>query len=183
MGQILSSDDDDYDFDSDDDPDWDPFLQGKRQRKASSPPFVPNKKRRIHWTAGVAASKLVAGVTPHNRCKLRLMKLERIKDHLLLEEEFLSKVQLAVSDDLGREAREVEHLRGRALRVVTLEEMIDNDHAVVSSIFGEMYMPVLSFVDRSLIEPPCSALVNANMSAVVGLLPGERVIGVQRRRT
>ena len=28
-------------------------------------------------------------VTPHTRCRLKLLKLERIKDYLLLEEEFI----------------------------------------------------------------------------------------------
>ena len=28
-------------------------------------------------------------VTPHTRCRLRLLKLERIKDYLLMEEEFI----------------------------------------------------------------------------------------------
>jgi hypothetical protein len=29
-------------------------------------------------------------VTPHTKCKLRLLKLERIKDYLLMEEEFIT---------------------------------------------------------------------------------------------
>ena len=28
-------------------------------------------------------------VTPHTRCRLRMLKLERIKDFLLMEEEFI----------------------------------------------------------------------------------------------
>ena len=31
----------------------------------------------------------VAIVTPHAKCRLRLLKLERIKDYLLMEEEFI----------------------------------------------------------------------------------------------
>ena len=34
------------------------------------------------------ANKLPA-VTPHSRCRLKLLKLERIKDFLLMEEEFI----------------------------------------------------------------------------------------------
>ena len=30
-----------------------------------------------------------AAVTPHTRCRLKLLKLERIKDFLLMEEEFI----------------------------------------------------------------------------------------------
>lgn len=31
----------------------------------------------------------VVSVTPHTRCRLKLLKLERIKDYLLMEEEFI----------------------------------------------------------------------------------------------
>jgi 26S proteasome regulatory subunit T2 len=32
----------------------------------------------------------IPGITPNAKCKLRLLKLERIKDWLLMEEEFVS---------------------------------------------------------------------------------------------
>lgn len=35
-----------------------------------------------------AATKLPQ-VTPHTRCRLKLLKMERIKDYLLMEEEFI----------------------------------------------------------------------------------------------
>jgi hypothetical protein len=35
-----------------------------------------------------AASKL-PHVTPHTKCRLKLLKLDRIKDYLLMEEEFI----------------------------------------------------------------------------------------------
>jgi len=28
-------------------------------------------------------------VTPHTRCRLKLLKLERVKDYLMMEEEFI----------------------------------------------------------------------------------------------
>jgi 26S proteasome regulatory subunit T2 len=31
----------------------------------------------------------MSAVTPHARCRLKLLKLERIKDYLLMEEEFI----------------------------------------------------------------------------------------------
>ena len=39
-----------------------------------------------------AANKL-PGVTPHTKCRLRLLKMERIKDYLLMEEEFIRYTQ------------------------------------------------------------------------------------------
>ena len=31
----------------------------------------------------------IISVTPHTRCRLKLLKLERVKDYLLMEEEFI----------------------------------------------------------------------------------------------
>ena len=38
---------------------------------------------------GPDASHKLPGVTPHTKCRLRLLKQERIKDYLLMEEEFI----------------------------------------------------------------------------------------------
>lgn len=32
---------------------------------------------------------IIIVVTPHTRCRLKLLKLERVKDYLLMEEEFI----------------------------------------------------------------------------------------------
>ncbi len=42
----------------------------------------------MHFQGPDAANKLPL-VTPHTRCRLKLLKLERIKDYLLMEEEFI----------------------------------------------------------------------------------------------
>jgi 26S proteasome regulatory subunit T2 len=47
---------------------------------------VGKKKRR---TKGPDAAMKLPQVTPHTRCRLKLLKLERIKDYLLMEEEFI----------------------------------------------------------------------------------------------
>ena len=45
--------------------------------------------------------------------------------------------------------------------VGTLEEIIDDDHAIVSSSTGpEYYVSILSFVDKDLLEPGCSILLH-----------------------
>ena len=41
----------------------------------------------------------------------------------------------------------VEELRGMPLQVGNLEEMIDDNHAIVSTV-GEHYVPIMSFVDK-----------------------------------
>ena len=58
------------------------------------------------------ASKLPA-VTPHTKCKLRLLKQERIKDYLLMEEEFIrNQERLKPQDEKNEEERsKVDDLR------------------------------------------------------------------------
>ena len=61
----------------------------KAEKKKYEPPVptrVGKKKRRVKGPD--TASKLPA-VTPHTKCKLKLLKQERIKDYLLMEEEFI----------------------------------------------------------------------------------------------
>ena len=36
----------------------------------------------------------IVAVTPNTKCKLRLLKLERIKDYLLMEEEYIRNQEL-----------------------------------------------------------------------------------------
>lgn len=52
-------------------------------------------------------------------------------------------------------------MRGSPLSVGTLEEMIDDNHAIVASAMGpEYYVSVMSFVNRDLLEPGCSVLLH-----------------------
>ena len=63
-----------------------PRKDEQREKKKYEPP-VPTmigKKRK----GPIVANKL-PGVTPNAKCRLRLLKMERIKDHLLMEEEFI----------------------------------------------------------------------------------------------
>ena len=47
------------------------------------------------------------------------------------------------------------------MAVGTLEEIIDDNHAIVSNSVGsEYYVNILSFVDKDLIEPGCTVLLN-----------------------
>lgn len=42
--------------------------------------------------------------------------------------------------------------------VGTLEEVIDDNHAIVSSAMGpEYYVSIMSFVDKDQIEPGCTS--------------------------
>lgn len=53
------------------------------------------------------------------------------------------------------------------MSVGTLEEIIDDNHAIVSTSVGsEHYVSILSFVDKDLLEPGCSVLLNHKVSRV-----------------
>jgi 26S proteasome regulatory subunit T2 len=89
--------------------------------------------------------------------------MERIKDFLLLEEEFVqNQERLKPQEEKAQEERSrVDDLRGSPMNVGSLEEIIDDDHAIVSSSTGpEYYVNILSFVDKDILEPGCSILMH-----------------------
>jgi len=52
-----------------------------------------------------------------------------------------------------------------------LEQLIDDNHAIVSSAVGpEYYVGITSFVDKEQIEPGCTVLLHHKVMSVVGLL-------------
>merc|ERR1719428_803397 len=112
-------------------------------------------------------------VTPHTKCRLRLLKQERIKDYLLMEEEFIrNQERLKPQEEKNEEERsQVETLRGSPMAVGSLEEIIDENHAIVSTSVGsEHYVSIFSFVDKDQLEPGCTVLMNHKVHAVVGVL-------------
>lgn len=99
--------------------------------------------------------------------------MERIKDYLLMEEEFIrNQERLKPQEEKNEEERsKVDDLRGTPMSVGTLEEIIDDNHAIVSTSVGsEHYVSILSFVDKDQLEPGCSVLLNHKVHAVVGVL-------------
>jgi 26S proteasome regulatory subunit T2 len=117
--------------------------------------------------------------------------MQRIHDHLLLEEEYVEnqerlrkakavKEGSATVSSVGdpdapdRNADErgrVDDMRGSPMGVGTLEEMIDDDHAIVSSTTGpEYYVSIMSFVDKDLLEPGASVLLHHKSVSIVGVL-------------
>lgn len=63
------------------------------------------------------------------------------------------------------------------MNVGTLEEIIDDDHAIVSSSNGpEYYVSILSFVDKDILEPGCSVLVHHKVHLDGGMDAGGVVL-------
>jgi 26S proteasome regulatory subunit T2 len=112
-------------------------------------------------------------VYPTSKCKLRLLRLERIKDFLLIEEEYIKNQEVLRprSEKEEEENTQVDELRGSPMSVGTLEEIIDDTHAIVSSNTGpEYYVNILSIVDQDQLEPGASVLLHNKTSSVVGIL-------------
>lgn len=148
----------------------------KKKQKPKYEPPVQSKAFGRKSRKGPNAAMKLPTVLPNTRCKLRLLKLERIKDHLLLEEEFVTNQEnLQPTDQRQAEEREkIDDVRGSPMSIGTLEEIIDDDHAIVSSATGpEYYVSILSFVDKSLLEPGCQVLLHHKTVSVVGVLQDE----------
>ena len=64
----------------------------------------------------------------------------------------------------------MDELRGTPMSVGNLEEIIDDNHAIVSTSVGsEHYVSILSFVDKDQLEPGCSVLLNHKVRDFFGL--------------
>jgi 26S proteasome regulatory subunit T2 len=143
--------------------------QQKKKKQEKPPPSTRVGKRK----KGPDRSNRLPAITPHTRCKLKMLRLERVKDYLIMETEFISNQErLKPREEKTLEERsKVDDLRGTPMGVGTLEEIIDDKHAIVSSSTGpDYYVPIMSFVDQDLIEPGCSILTHHKTSAVVGIL-------------
>ena len=147
-----------------------------RKKRGTNPPAPPRKT----FVPKSGGDLKLPKITPHARCKLKLLRTERVKDFLTLEKEFIASMEAARATGAKREARaeqerrKVEKLRGTPLQVGTLEELVDENHAIVSSSgLPDFYVSVLSVVDRDQLEPGCQVLLHDHALAVVGLLQGD----------
>ncbi|KAH8166144.1 hypothetical protein CIB48_g2105 [Xylaria polymorpha] len=162
----------------------------KKDKPKYEPPPRPTTRigRKKRKAAGTSAAAKLPAVYPTSRCKLRLLRMQRIHDHLLLEEEFVENQErlrkakaakdntgpapdLEAGDRMADERGRVDDMRGSPMGVGTLEEMIDDDHAIVSSTTGpEYYVSIMSFVDKDLLEPGASVLLHHKSVSIVGVL-------------
>lgn len=110
-------------------------------------------------------------VYPTAKCLLRYHKLQRQLDYLIFED---NNLQFDSTDIFSIEKQSVAQLRGSPLQIGTLEEFVDDNHAIVTAGLGpEYYVPILSFVDKYLLEPGCTVLLNYRDNSIVGVLEGE----------
>jgi len=145
----------------------------KEQEKKKWEHRPPTRAGRRRRRRGAQGANRLPQIFPTAKCKLRLLKHERVKDFLLMEEEFIRNQEVfKPHEQKDQEERyKMEELRGSPLAVGSLEEMIDDNHAIVSSSVGpEYYVSVLSFVNQDLLEPGASVLMHNKVMAIVGIL-------------
>eukprot|EP00834_Sanchytrium_tribonematis_P002415 NODE_74_length_24438_cov_0.900283.p8 type:complete len:235 gc:universal NODE_74_length_24438_cov_0.900283:23349-22645(-) len=149
----------------------------KQEQKKYEKPLLTRTFKKKRKGGNTQFNKLPTPIS--TKCKLKALQLERVKDWLLLEEEYINNNEQKQEE--GKKAsgisdayEEVQQLRGSPLVQGTLEEMIDDDHAIISSTTGpDLYVPILSVVDKDQLEPGQSVLLHHKHSSVVGILNSE----------
>ena len=146
----------------------------KKQFKKIEPSLVKLGKKKKKKKGVDIASKLPT-ITPNTKCLLRMRKYERLKDYLLMEEEYLKTQQTNKTEDQNAEEEKtsIDLLRGTPVTIGTLEEIITEDQAIVSVGSGEYYVKILSIVDKEQLELGCSVLLRGNTYHIVGVLADE----------
>jgi len=90
-----------------------------------------------------------------------------------MEEEFiLNQEKLKPQGEKKEQERiKVDELRGSPIAIGNLEELIDENHAIVSTTNGpEYYVGIASFVDKDQLEPNSTILLHQKALAIIGIL-------------
>ena len=99
-----------------------------------------------------------------------------MKDYLLMEEKSVSNQErLKPEEEKAEEDKsKIDDPKGSPISVGNLEELIDENHVIVSSSMGlEYYVRILSFMDKDRLEPGCAILMHNKVLSMVGLLQDE----------
>ncbi|CAL9780365.1 unnamed protein product, partial [Musa acuminata subsp. burmannicoides] len=109
--------------------------------------------------------------TSLSKCRLHILKVECVKDYLLKEEFIANQERLRPLEEKNEEDRsKFDDLRESPMSARNLEELIDENHAIVSSSVGtEYYVRILSFVDKDQLELEFAILMH-NKVSFIGLM-------------
>ena len=116
------------------------LILSEKKRNDAPPPRLRAKK----GARGKAKLSKLPTVAPVMKCRLKSLKMERIKDYLLLEEEFIknqeiikkAKLDENEEDVVDEERAQVDEMRETPLSIASLEEFVDDNHAVISAAGG-----------------------------------------------
>lgn len=140
-------------------PDFNQIKLGKRKKKRK----------------GLDLASKLPNISPNSKCLLRMRKLERVKDYLLMEEDFCKSQKAEKSEDKAKEEEKnlLEILRGTPVQIGTLEEIISEENAIVSVGNSEYYVRILSIVDKEQLELGGNVLLRNEGYHIVGILQDE----------
>jgi 26S proteasome regulatory subunit T2 len=80
----------------------------EKRRQEAAPARIGRKKKK----RGVEASSKLPQVNPVSKCRLRLLRQERVKDYLLMEEEFI-KNAFKIDNNSSSMRKSMQFLRSR----------------------------------------------------------------------
>eukprot|EP01083_Nonionella_stella_P294686 1001674_1 len=125
------------------------------------------------YRKGSQPSVSLPTINPSKNCKLKLLRLERVDDWLLLEKEFIVNQHINDHDEKkANDIQQIEQYSGNPIIIGTLEEFIDDNHCIVSLSTSSIqyYVKILSFVNKQLLKPKSKVLLHPKMHHIVGIL-------------
>jgi len=144
-----------------------------RPKRPYEPPIAPTfGKKRVRSKGTDVAGKMPT-VTPVVRCRLKVLKTQRILDYLSVEEEYVKQQEEVKPQEEREEGErsEIDQMRGKPMELGYMEEAIDDNHAIVTgSIAGaEYYVRIMSFVNKNLLEPGCPVILHHRYRSIIGV--------------
>eukprot|EP01029_Cantina_marsupialis_P032481 TRINITY_DN992_c0_g3_i1.p1 TRINITY_DN992_c0_g3~~TRINITY_DN992_c0_g3_i1.p1 ORF type:complete len:441 (-),score=183.24 TRINITY_DN992_c0_g3_i1:231-1553(-) len=152
----------------------------KKDEKVSRKRFMRDRVGKRQKKKGPSPAESLPQIVPNMKCKLRQMKLQRVGDYLKMEADFLKRKQSQHKEEQNKEQRTaVDEVRGSPMEIGTLDELIDDNHAIISTGHIQMYVNIMSFVDQDLLEPGCAVLIHHKTHSIIGVLDDDGGASVQ----
>lgn len=105
---------------------------------------------------------------------IKKRKLEKLVEFAEIQESYIKDEMKNLKRELLRAKEEVKRIQSIPLVIGQFHELIDENHAVISSTSGSTYhVRILSTLDREKLKPNCSVALHRHSHAVVEVLPPE----------
>ncbi len=110
----------------------------------------------------------------------QLKLIQRQKDFLAIQQEYVKDEQKNLKRELLRAQEEVKRIQSVPLVIGQFLEMIDAHTGIVGSTTGSnYYVRVLSTIDRELLKPTSSVALHRHSNSLVDVLPPEADSSIQ----
>ena len=124
--------------------------------------------------SGLKSAKFNGDIKPNDDVYLKLQKLQKQLELILLQEEYIKDEQRYLKRELIRAQEEVKKIQSVPLVIGQFLEPIDQHTGIVSSTTGSNYVVrILSTLDRELLKPSASVALHRHSNALVDILPPE----------